>query len=154
MKVRKGQTPSMTDIQLYLMDLATRKIRPVTKDFDPCVSNAEWSLADGQIYLTAENRDRVDLYRLNPRNGKITWLETQEDMVNGFSLAAASPALAWYGQSASNSDRRYLLDTRNGQSVLQEDLSATILQDVKLGSCQAWNFKNSKGETVYGPSCR
>ena len=150
MKVRKGQTPSMTDIQLYLMDLATRKIRPVTKDFDPCVSNAEWSRADGQIYLTAENRDRVDLYRLNPRNGKTTRLETQEDMVNGFSLAAASPALAWYGQSASNSDRRYLLDTRNGQSVLQEDLSATILQDVKLGSCQAWNFKNSKGETVYG----
>ena len=150
MNVREGQTPSMTDIQLYLMDLSTRKIRPVTRDFDPCVSRAAWSRADGQVYLTAENRDRVDLYRLNPRSGKITRLETQEDMVNGFGLAAASPALAWYGQSASNSDRRYLLDTRSGKSKLQEDLSAEILKDVRLGACQAWNFKNSKGETVYG----
>ena len=149
-KVRKGQTPSMTDIQLYLMDLSTRKIRALTRDFDPCVSSARWSRADGQIYLTAENRDRIDLFRLDPKNGRIRQIDTPEDLVKGFSLAEEAPALAWYGQGASNSDRLYLLDTRSGKSSLCEDLSAVILQDVVLGECREWNFKNSKGETVYG----
>ena len=150
MNVRKGQTPSMTDIQLYLMDIATRKIRPLTRDFDPCVSASAWSLADGQIYLTAENRDRIDLFRIDPRSGRIRQVETPEDLVKGFSLASQAPAMAWYGQGASNSDRVYLADTRSGKSTLREDLSAEILRDVVLGECRAWNFKNSKGETVYG----
>ena len=148
--VRKGQTPSMTDIQLYLMDLKTRKIKALTRDFNPCVASAEWSLADGQVYLTAENRDRIDLFRLDPKNGKIKQIDTPEDLVKGISLAATAPVLAWYGQGASNSDRLYLMDTKKGSSTLCEDLSATILKDVKLGECREWNFKNSKGETVYG----
>ena len=148
--VGKGQTPSMTDIQLYLMDLSTRKIKPLTRDFDPCVSSSAWSRADGQIYLTAENRDRIDLFRIDPRTGRIRQIDTPEDLVKGFSLADAAPVLAWYGQGASNSDRLYLMDTRKGNSELREDISATILQDVVLGECRPWNFKNSKGETVYG----
>lgn len=148
--VRKGQTPSMTDIQLYLMDLKTRKIKPLTRDFNPCVTSSVWSLADGQIYLTAENRDRIDLFRLDPKNGRIKQIDMLEDLVKGFSLADSAPVMAWYGQGASNSDRLYLMDTKKGNSELREDLSATILQDVVLGECREWNFKNSKGETVYG----
>ena len=148
--VRKGQTPSMTDIQLYLMDLDTRKIKPLTRDFNPCVSSSEWSRADGQIYLTAENRDHIDLFRLDPKNGKIRQIDIPEELVKGFSLADAAPVMAWYGQSASNSDRLYLMDTKKSKSELCEDLSATILKDVRLGECREWNFKNSKGEMVYG----
>ena len=148
--VRKGQTPSMYDTQLYLMDLGSRKIKALTRNFNPNVTSATWSPSDWQIYLTAENRDRIDLYRLNPQNGRISQIDTPEDLVRGFSLSSAAAEMAWYGQSASNSDRLYVLDTRTGKSQLREDLSATILKDVALGECREWNFKNSKGETVYG----
>ena len=114
------------------------------------MASSEWSPADGQIYLTAENRDRIDLFRLDPKNGRIRQIDTPEDLVKGFSLAAAAPVMAWYGQGASNSDRLYLMDTKKGASSLREDLSAKILKDVRLGECRPWNFKNSKGETVYG----
>ncbi len=150
MKVKEGQTPSMEDMQLYLYDLASGKISPLTRDFDPCVSSYEWNKADGQIYFTAENRDCVSLYTINPKNGKIRRIDTPEDMVNNVSFASAAPVSAWYGQSASNSDRLYVLDLRSGKSSLREDLSSAILKDVELGECREWNFKNSKGETVYG----
>ena len=150
MKVRKGQTPSLVETELYLMDIATRKIKPLTRDFDPNVTSAEWNPADGLIYLSAENRDRIDLFKLDPARGRINRIDTQEDLVKNFSLASAAPVLAWFGQGASNSDRLYLMDTRTGKSTLREDLSKEILQDVVLGECREWNFKNSKGETVYG----
>lgn len=150
MNVKEGQTPSMEDQQLYLYEIATGKIKPLTRDFDPCVSSFEWNKGDGQIYLTAENHDYISLYTINPKNGKIRQIDTPEDLVNNISFASAATVSAWYGQSASNSDRLYVLDLKNGKSVLREDLSQTILKDVELGECQEWNFKNSKGETVYG----
>ena len=150
MNVKAGQTPSMEDMQLYIMDLATGKITPRTKDFNPNVASARWSKADGMIYFTAENRDYIDLYVMNPNNGRINMIETKEDLVNSFALAAGSPLIAYYGQGASNSDRLYTYDTKSKKTILRDDLSAVILKDVDLGECHEWNFKNSKGETVYG----
>lgn len=150
MKVRKGQTPSMADQQLYLLDVATAKVKPLTKDFDPSVSSSVWNRADGQIYLTAENRDYVSLYTIDPKNGRIRQMDTKEDLVNNVAFAANAPVIAYYGQGAMNSDRLYTIDIKSGKNTLLEDLSATILKDVELGECHDWNFKNSKGETVYG----
>ena len=150
MNVKKGQTPNMEDMQLYIMDIASGKITPMTKNFNPNVASARWSKYDGMIYFTAENRDYISLYVLNPTNGRITQIETKEDLVNGMALATASPMMAYYGQGASNSDRLYTYDTKSKATVLKDDLSAVILKDVDLGECREWNFKNSKGETVYG----
>lgn len=148
--VKEGQTPSMTDGQFYLLNIADKRVTPLTKDFNPSVQRAVWNKADGQIYFTAENRDCYSLYRMNPADGKIQQLEVSEDLVNSFSLAQNAPVMAYYGQSASNSDRLYTMNTKKMKSSLLEDLSKDILKDVELGECKAWSFTNSRGDTIYG----
>ena len=150
MNVKPGQTPSLTQTELYIMDIATKSIRPMTKNFNPNINSVQWSTADGMIYFTAENLDLYSLYRMNPKNGKIDQIPVKEDLVNRFSIAANAPVMAYYGQGAMNSDRLYSLDLKSLRSELKEDLSAEILKDVELGECHEWNFKNSKGETVVG----
>ena len=146
--VREGQTPSMIDQQLYIMALADKKVRPVTKNFNPCVQDFVWSKADGQIYFNAEDKDCINLFRLNPKNGAISRINLPEEMVNSFDVADDARRLAFYGQSASNSDRLYTLDTKNMKATLVEDLSAETLRDVALGECRAWNYINHKGDTI------
>ena len=148
--VKEGQTPSTIDTQLYLMDIADKKITPLTKEFNPCVQRVVWNTADGQVYFTAENRDYLSFYRLNPKDGKIQQMDVNEDLVTGFALAAQAPVAAYYGQSASNSDRLYTVETKKWKQTLKEDLSAKILDGVQLGECKAWNFVNEKGDTIYG----
>ena len=148
--VKEGQTPSMTDGQLYLLNIADKRVTPLTKDFNPSVQRAVWNKVDGQVYFTAENRDCYSLYRMNPADGKIQQLEVSEDLVNSFSLAQNAPVMAYYGQSASNSDRLYTMNTKKMKSSLLEDLSKDILKDVELGECKAWSFTNSRGDTIYG----
>ena len=138
----------MTDGQLYLLNIADKRVTPLTKDFNPSVQRAVWNKADGQIYFTAENRDCYSLYRMNPADGKIQQLEVSEDLVNSFSLAQNAPVMAYYGQSASNSDRLYTMNTKKMKSSLLEDLSKDILKDVELGECKAWSFTNSRGDTI------
>ena len=150
LNVKEGQTPNMYDYQMYLMDLANKKVTPMTKHFNPSVQRVVWNKVDNQIYFTAENRDYVSLYAMNPVNGKILQLETKEDLVKGISFSSEMPLLAYYGQGAMNSDRLYTLDTKKRKHTLVEDLSMERLKDVQLGECKDWNFINSKGDTIYG----
>ena len=146
--VEEGQTPSMTDTQLYLMTLADKKVRPLTRDFNPNVLSTEWSKADGNIYFTAEDKDCVHLFQLNPKSGKFTLLKTPEEYIKSFSLASSAAEMAFSGQSASNADRLYKMNTKALKSQLVDDLSARELKDVELGECKAWNFVNSRGDTL------
>lgn len=156
--VDEGQTPSMIDTQLYMMSLsdkkneaksgATRAVRPLTKDFAPNVQSVEWSKADGNIYFTAEDKDCVHLFQLNPKTGKFSLLNTPEEYIKSFSLASAASEMAFSGQGASNADRLYKMNTRALKAQLVDDLSARELKDVELGDCKAWNYVNSRGDTL------
>ena len=159
-KVREGQTPSMIDTQLFLMDLSNRAIRPLTKDFDPNVSHTDWSLADGMIYFTAEDRDSVNLFRLDPRSGEFQQINLPEELVERFDIATSAPTMVLYAQSASNSDRLYAVELQKVKNErvkgdkhvrLLEDLSAETLRDVELGACEPYTYTNEKGEHI---SCR
>lgn len=146
----EGRIPSMVDNQLFMIDIASGKVSPLTRDFNPCVSDFVWSRADGQVYFTAEDRDCVSLFRLNPANGSITKITVPEDIVSGISLPDSGRNLAWFGESVSSPKSLYLLDTKTLRSSKLETPKAGMLADVKLGVCEAWDFVNSRGDTICG----
>lgn len=143
-------TPSMIETELFLYDIATRKITPLTKDFDPSVSNVEWSAADGMIYFSAEDRDYVNLFRLNPQTGKIDKLPVRGDYTYRFDLAAHAPVLGYLSYKTMEPASAYVLPLqKKGKEVCFFD-GKTVIDDALLGTCQDWNYTNSKGDTVYG----
>lgn len=145
-----GQYSSMYDIQLFLYDIAGRKARALTRYFNPSVGKVEWSRADGQIYFSANDRDYVHFYVLNPKKGDIREVPIQEDVLSAFSIATAAPVMAYYGVSASNPVRLYSLNLKNNKTNLLEDCAKTLLKDVELGDCRDFNFVSSRGDTIYG----
>ncbi len=149
--VPEGRIPSMYDYQLYTFDIATKRIKAVTKYFNPGINDFAWSAKDNNIWFTALDKDYCHLYFYNPATDTISQIKEPEDLVTNFSLADNAYRMLWFGESASNSDRLYTLDTTTGKSTLVEDLSAKLLKDVELGPCNAWSFVNSRGDTI---SCR
>ena len=147
----EGRIPNMYDNQLYTMDIATRKVKALTRQFNPCVNTYEWSKADGNIWFTAYDRDYSHLYKCDPTSGSISQVEEPEDMVNQIAVADNAKKLIWQGQGASNSDRLYSLDVATGKSTLLEDLNKDNVKDVVLGSCEPWSFVSSRGDNI---SCR
>ena len=144
----EGMTPSMTDNQLYVMDIEKGDITALTRDFHPSVESFAWNRNDGNIYFTAENRDLISLYRANPQTDRIENLGAQEENVFSFSTASSSPLLVYFGQGANNSDRLYSLNTKNLRHNLIKDLSAERLDGIMLGKCEGWDFKTSRGDSI------
>ena len=88
LNIASDQIASMEDGQLFLYDLSIKKATPMTKDFNPSISNPTWSEHDAQIYFTADDKDCEHLFTLNPYNGKIHSLGAAEDVVTNYSIAS------------------------------------------------------------------
>lgn len=159
------RTPSMTENELFLYDIATKKVTPLTKDFDPSVNGSpQWSLADGNIYFSAEHRDYVYLYQLDPKTGKTQQLPCSGDYIYRWDMAAQATTVAWLAYNTMEPASAYvapLPTALKGKSSSQKGGAPTLrsvclfdgktaLGDAQVGTCQDWNFTNSKGDTVYG----
>ena len=53
----EGTVPSSYEYELFIINLQTKEIRCLTRDFDPSVTSFQWSEQDGMIYALCENRD-------------------------------------------------------------------------------------------------
>jgi dipeptidyl aminopeptidase/acylaminoacyl peptidase len=143
----KTVTPSMTENELFLYDIASKKVTPLTKDFDPSISKYTWLWADGQVYFSAEDRDYVHLYRLNPSKGTIEMLPMNGDYAYRFDVAALAPVLGYLSYETLAPASAYVLNQKKTSCLFD---GKTALGDATLGTCEDWNFTNSKGDTVYG----
>lgn len=148
--VEEGQIPSMFDYQLYSLDVASKKVTPLTRNFNPSAQKVSWSEYDNKVYFTAEDKDCVNLFRMDVEKGNISQIEVPEEIVSSFTLAATTNKMVFYGESASNSQRLYSMDTKKLKTKILHNLSDELLADIELGTCETWNFVNSRGDTIVG----
>lgn len=149
-RVPKGMTPSMIEQELYRMNLDTKQVTCLTADLDPNIKSWEWSRADGMIYALTENRDRQDIFRIDPQTGKSEMLKLSERFIYDFNLAYDAKKLIYRGEDHSTTDRAWVVDLKSGKEQLIEDLNPTRMKDVELGECKDWNFQAERGDTIYG----
>ncbi|MDX9728980.1 MAG: S9 family peptidase [Bacteroidales bacterium] len=148
-KVSDGRIPNSYDTQLYLFDLKTGKAEPLTRNFDPAAGMAHWA-PDGKIYLTATERDYVNLYRLDPKRRSFTKIDVPVEVVTSVDFAENRNVALLRGTSISAPEKLYAIDLATGKSSLLSDPGADRLADVLSGRTEEWNFKNSRGTTIYG----
>jgi dipeptidyl aminopeptidase/acylaminoacyl peptidase len=143
-------TPSMTENELFLFDIATKKVSPLTKDFNPSIESVDWSWADGQIYFSAEDRDYVNMFTLNPKTQKITKLPISGDYAYRYNMASHAPVLGYLSYKTMEPASAYVVNLASSKKSQVFFNGAEALGDAEIGTCQDWNFTNSKGDVVYG----
>ena len=148
-KVSEGRIPNSYDTQLFLFDLKSRKAEPLTRNFDPAAGMAYWA-PDGKIYLTATERDYVNLYRLDPKRRSFTKIDVPVEVITSVDYAKNNSIAVLRGTSICIPDRLYTLDLSTGKSTLLCDPAAGRLEDVISCQTEEWNFKNSRGTTIFG----
>ncbi|MCL2245744.1 MAG: S9 family peptidase [Lentimicrobiaceae bacterium] len=142
------------DTQLFLYDFASKEVKPLTKYFNPSISDAVWNAADQKIYLLVNDKDKVAIYTLDPKTEKFTNLNVPEEVVKRFSVAQFASVLAFYGQSSSNADRLYVLHAgKKNNLICLEDLSKEKLENVKLGEVVPFDFTSEDGFLINGRYC-
>ena len=149
LNIDEGQIANNYDTQAFIMDLSTKAIDPVTKDFHPSIQQADWQ-SDGLIYFQVEDEDRVAVYAYNPANRKYTKLPLKEDVINQFRIADFAPVMGYTGMSVSNSSRAYLYNLKDRKTTLIADPYREQLAHLKIGEVKDFDFVNSDGTEIKG----
>ena len=149
-KVSEGTIPNDYDGQLYLFDIATKAVEPLTRDFDPAVTDAAWSKVDGNIYITAEDRSSTGLFRFNPKRKTFVRIKTGFEVQSKGDIAAGALAAAYVGSGATQPPRLYAVDLARGTSRMIYDPNAGDFANVVQGAVEEWSFASSSGRTIEG----
>lgn len=150
LNISNTATSNSYDTQAYILDLASKKVDPFTKNFDPSINNTWWSAADNCIYLKVDDKDCENVYRYTPSTKKFEKLPLKEELIKSFDLANKTLWASYTGSSTSNSSRAYLLNIKGLKSELLSDPYADRLAQIDLGEVKEWNFVSSAGDTIHG----
>jgi len=145
-----GQISNTYNTLAYIMDLDTKKIDPITKNFDPSINSASWNKKDNSIYFTTTDKDYVNIYKYYPSNKTFSKLALEEDAVQSFALAANGETAVYFGGSQQNASRAYLFDLKNQKSTMIADPFGENLSQITLGKVEDWYFTSSAGVEIKG----
>ena len=147
----EGMIPSMYEYQLFSLDVKTKQVTPLTKDFNPSVQDIVASNFNGQIYFTAENKDSVSLYRLDPKTNKISFIDQPIEVVGHVTVAEKAPLMMISGASVCIPDRIYSINLGKKNSVtLVEDINKERMAEIQLGECKSYICHSGRGYDVTG----
>lgn len=140
------------DGQLFTINIADRKVRALTRDFNPAVEvQPIWNRADGKIYFRGEDGFYLRLYQLDPTTLKTRALPVKEDVVRSFSIGDnQSRYIAYTSMGYTHAGAAYLLDLKKGTNLTLADPMAKEFGDLNFGIEQPWTFTAKSGTVVDG----
>ncbi|GHV15074.1 peptidase S9 [Bacteroidia bacterium] len=150
LNIGEGQISNTYNTLSFIMDLSTKQIEAITKNFDPSIDAGVWNRKDNLIYFRTTDMDYVNVYSYNPSNKTFTKLPLHEDVIRVFDLANNAETGVYMGVGQSNSTRAYIYDLKSKTSTLIADPYNDRLSKMELGKVQDWNFTNSDGVEIKG----
>lgn len=150
LNINEGQIANSYDLQAFIMDLQTKKIDPITKDFDPSVDDMVWNKYDNYIYIRVSDKDYVRVYRYDTLKKQFTLLPSKEEVIRQFRVANNAPAGLYIGASTANTTKAYIINLKDLKNKLISDPDKEHQDKLMYGKSSDWNFINSDGTTIYG----
>ena len=138
------------DGQLYIMDLETKKVDPISYNFDPAIGAAVWNKKDGDIYFRANDKDYVRLFKYSIQNKSYSKLNITDDVVKNFNISSDGSTLSYIACSVSNPYQAYIYKLDKEESVTISNPEKEKFKQVKFGKTEDWNFTKKDGKTIIG----
>lgn len=146
--IAKGQIVNGYDTQLYIYDLKSKNVTPITKDFNPSVSNYLWH-KDGNIYIIAGDTDYIHLFRYG-KDGKISKINCPGDIVQKISLSQNGNIGVYTASDESYPTRVYTLNLTDLNAKEWANPQGEQYKDIVFGQVKDWNYNYKKGTTITG----
>ena len=150
MAISTDKIPNDYDTQAYLFDPITKEAEAISKDFNPSIDRAIWSMTDGNIYFLVTEGQRDVIYKYSVTDGKYSKIDVPVQVVKGFDVASKTDVGVCYGTTTDYPARLYTFDTKSGKSNMIYDPVKDYLARIKTGRVEEWNFVNKEGITITG----
>jgi dipeptidyl aminopeptidase/acylaminoacyl peptidase len=146
----EGQISNTYDNQAFIYNRKSKKVKPISKDFNPNILGIQWASYDNNIYFRAEDKDFIRIYKYEPSSGLYTLLDLPEEIIASFKLADSQPLALFRGESSRNAYRLYAYDLKTQKSTLLADPYKDRLDEMDLSPVATWTFTSSGNTPIDG----
>ena len=148
--IGKQKLANNYDGQLYIMDLQTKKVDPISYNFNPAIGSSIWNKKDGHIYFKANDKDYVRLFKYDLSNKNFTKLDISDDVVKKFNISSDGSTLSYIACNISSPYEAYIYDLNKRESIGISNPEKEKFEKVKFGKTDDWNFTKEDGKTIIG----
>lgn len=148
-KIKEGQIANSFHVSAFMMNLSTKQVTPISKDFDPSIKSVTWNSGDN-VYFSVIDKSFERVYSYNVSNKKYTLLSLNEDVVRSFSVSEDNNLGVYNGVSINNSTKAYVFDCKKGISNLIADPSGKRLSEINFGETKDYKFVASDETEIDG----
>ncbi|MFA6830885.1 MAG: prolyl oligopeptidase family serine peptidase [Bacteroidaceae bacterium] len=145
--------PNNYDGQAFIMDIQSKNITPISKDFNPSLTFLTWNEGDNNIYFTGEDSTRNKICKYIPKTKKWERLPLEGDIIRTFSISNNGKKASYYSIGGSSSTKAYTYDPIHEKSTLYADPMAKILNDITLGKIVPEIYTSKDGTQIDGYIC-
>lgn len=143
--------PNDFDGQLFIYDLSSHTVDPITRDFDPAVlSPVVWNRADGKIYFRAEEGFGSQVFAYDPAKRTFARLPLGIENITSFTMGDRGRRIAYTGMDRDNMGEGRLYNLASNKDVSLLDPNAERLSEIEMGKFEHWPFTASDGTVVDG----
>jgi dipeptidyl aminopeptidase/acylaminoacyl peptidase len=137
------------DGQLYLMDKQAQ-IMPLSKDFKPAIGQIE-VLKNGDLIVSTTDQDRRQLYRFDMSRKTFSKLDTEVEIVSGFTVSKqSSPIIIYEGTSATRPQSVHTRTLRSTKGKRLFDSAKTAYPKVDFVDLKDWDYTTESGQAIDG----
>jgi len=149
LNIKEGQISNGFDSQLYIYDIATKKIDAITYDFNPNINSFQWH-KDGNIYVLAQDKDYVSAFKYDTKKNNWNKIECPGDYLKSFNIANNSNYATYISCSAKSPYKVYLTNLKKNKTNIVSDPENNNYQNVVFGEVKDWDFKMDNGTSIVG----
>jgi len=121
-------------VRLTLMDLSTRKVKDITKDFDQNVSHLTWTPDSKSLYFISGWHATTEIYNITIADSKVR--KITEGYHDYHSVALAGDKLIGSKVSISKPAEIYSVDLKTGKDTEISFVNKDLLSQLKMGKVE------------------
>jgi dipeptidyl aminopeptidase/acylaminoacyl peptidase len=137
------------DVQLYLMR-KQGQILHLSKNFKPAIGQVE-VLNNGDLIVSTTDQDRSQLYSYDISRKKFSKLDTEVEVVSGFSISKQNtPTIVYKGTSATRPQSVHLRTLRSTKGKHLFDSAKEEYAKVDFVDLKDWDYTTESGQAIDG----
>ncbi len=140
--LKKGQIPNAFNYSIYIMNLKTKKITPVAKNFNPSINSI--IVRKNNIYLTCTDKDSINVYRYDINKQTFNLLDLGVDIVFSFDVSKDEKTFVYYGENYNKPKRVFRAVVNNNNEVKTTEVyfpKKDAFAQMGIGKMETYSFK-------------
>lgn len=148
--LKEGIIPNEIDNQVFIYDIYTKKVIPITKNFNPSVEEVFWNSWDGNLYMRVTDRAFFKLYRYQTKRDRFREIKTPVDAVNKVDFPDHGKYAVFWGSGTLVPHKLYSLDLSRLKVSLLKDYNRNDFKYISFGQVKNQDYLTPEGKTIMG----